>query len=56
MNLLSVENVAKYYGERILFEGQSFGINKGQKIAFIAKNGSGKKKNKGNTKKGKADT
>ena len=42
MNLLSVENVAKYYGERILFEGLSFGINKGQKIAFIAKNGSGK--------------
>ena len=42
MNLLSIENVAKYYGERILFEGLSFGINKGQKIAFIAKNGSGK--------------
>ncbi len=42
MNLLSVENVAKYYGERILFESISFGINKGQKIAFIAKNGSGK--------------
>ena len=42
MNLLSVEGVSKSYGERIIFEPISFGISKGQKIAFIAKNGSGK--------------
>lgn len=42
MNYLSVENISKAYGERILFENISFGINKDQKIAFIAKNGSGK--------------
>lgn len=42
MNYLSVENITKSYGERILFEGLSFGINQGQKIAFIAKNGTGK--------------
>lgn len=42
MNFLSVENISKAYGERILFENVSFGINKDQKIAFIAKNGSGK--------------
>lgn len=42
MNLLSVENISKAFGERILFQNISFGINKGQKIAFIAKNGSGK--------------
>ncbi len=42
MNFLSVENISKAYGERILFENISFGINKDQKIAFIAKNGSGK--------------
>ena len=42
MNLLSVEGVSKSYGERIVFEPISFGISKGQKIAFIAKNGSGK--------------
>lgn len=42
MNYLSVENVAKSYGERILFSDISFGINKDQKIAFIAKNGTGK--------------
>jgi ATP-binding cassette subfamily F protein uup len=42
VNYLSVENISKSYGERILFEDISFGINKDQKIAFIAKNGTGK--------------
>ncbi len=42
MNYLSVENISKSYGERTLFDNISFGINKDQKIAFIAKNGSGK--------------
>ena len=42
MNYLSVENISKSYGERVLFDNVSFGINKDQKIAFIAKNGSGK--------------
>ncbi|WP_335966903.1 ABC-F family ATP-binding cassette domain-containing protein [Galbibacter sp. PAP.153] len=42
MNYLSVENIAKSYGERVLFTNISFGINKDQKIAFIAKNGTGK--------------
>ena len=42
LNYLSVENISKSFGERTLFENISFGINKDQKIAFIAKNGSGK--------------
>ena len=42
MNYLSVENISKSFGERTLFENISFGINKDQKIAFIAKNGTGK--------------
>ena len=42
MNYLSVENISKSYGDRTLFEHLSFGINKGQKIAFVAKNGTGK--------------
>jgi ATP-binding cassette subfamily F protein uup len=42
MNYLSVENISKSYGDLTLFEGISFGINQGQKIGFIAKNGSGK--------------
>ncbi|MCK8522677.1 ABC-F family ATP-binding cassette domain-containing protein [Aquimarina sp. D1M17] len=42
MNYVSVENIAKAFGERILFENISFGINEGQKIGFVAKNGTGK--------------
>ena len=42
MNYLSVENISKSYGERVLFEDISFGINKDQKVAFVAKNGTGK--------------
>ncbi len=42
MNYLTVENISKAYGERVLFDSLSFGINKDQKIAFVAKNGTGK--------------
>ena len=42
MNYLSVEQVSKSYGERVLFRDISFGINQGQKIGFVAKNGTGK--------------
>ena len=41
-NLVTVENLTKSFGEKTLFEDLSFGINKGQKIALVAKNGSGK--------------
>jgi len=41
-NLVTVENLSKSFGEKTLFEGLSFGINKGQKIALVAKNGTGK--------------
>lgn len=40
--LLSVENIDKSYGTLVLFENLSFGINQGQKMALIAKNGTGK--------------
>ena len=42
MNYLSVEHISKSFGERVLFENISFGINSDQKIGFIAKNGTGK--------------
>ncbi|MDX2304741.1 MAG: ABC-F family ATP-binding cassette domain-containing protein [Microscillaceae bacterium] len=42
MNYLSVENLSKAFGEKVLFQQISFGLNKGQKVALIAKNGSGK--------------
>jgi len=42
MNFLSVENLTKSFGERVLFSNVSFGIDQGQKVAIVAKNGSGK--------------
>ncbi len=42
MNLLAVEKLAKNHGERILFEGLSFGLSQGDKVALIANNGTGK--------------
>ena len=42
MNYLSVENISKSFGELKLFSNLSFGINQGQKVGFVAKNGTGK--------------
>lgn len=42
MNFLQVEGLTKYYGEKKLFNDLSFGINQGEKVAFVAKNGTGK--------------
>ena len=42
MNFLSVENLTKSFGERVLFSDLTFGIDQGQKVSIIAKNGSGK--------------
>lgn len=42
MNYLAVNNLTKYYGEKCLFENITFFIDKGQKVALIAKNGTGK--------------
>lgn len=42
MNLLSIENLSKSYGEKILFKNISFGLSKGDKFGLIANNGVGK--------------
>ncbi|MFN5416149.1 MAG: ABC-F family ATP-binding cassette domain-containing protein [Flavobacteriia bacterium] len=42
MNYLSVENLTKSFGDRILFSDLTFGIDQGQKVAIVAKNGTGK--------------
>ena len=42
MNYLSVENISKAFGEKVLFEGLNFGLNYGDKVALVANNGSGK--------------
>ena len=42
MNYLSVENLTKSFGDRVLFSDITFGTDQGQKVAIVAKNGSGK--------------
>lgn len=42
VNYVSVEAIAKSFGELILFKDLSFGISEGQKIGLVAKNGTGK--------------
>ncbi len=42
MNYLTLENITKSFGEKVLFENINLTIAKGQKIALIAKNGTGK--------------
>lgn len=42
MNYLTLENISKAYGEKVLFSNISLHIDKGQKIALVAKNGTGK--------------
>ena len=42
MNFISVENISKSYGEKVLFENLNFAVEEGQKIALIANNGTGK--------------
>ncbi len=42
MNILNVENVSKTYGEKVLFDKISLGINKGDKVGVVGVNGTGK--------------
>jgi ATP-binding cassette subfamily F protein uup len=42
VNYLTLENVSKSYGDKVLFNKINLQISKGQKIALVAKNGSGK--------------
>ena len=39
ISYLQIENLTKSYGDRLLFGDVTFGINQGDKIGLIAKNG-----------------
>lgn len=41
-NVLSVEGLTKRFGERLIFEDLHFGLERGQKAALVARNGTGK--------------
>ncbi len=40
--VLTAEHLYKSFGDKVIFEDLSFGVNKGQKIALIGRNGEGK--------------
>jgi ATP-binding cassette subfamily F protein 3 len=42
MAVLTVQNLSKYWGAEKLFEGISFLLNEGEKIALVGRNGAGK--------------
>ena len=42
MNYLSIENLSKSYGDRLLFADIAFGVDEGEKIGIVARNGTGK--------------
>lgn len=42
ISYLQIENLTKSYGDRMLFADVTFGINEGEKVGLIAKNGTGK--------------
>ncbi len=42
ISYLQLENLTKSYGDRMLFSDITFGVNQGDKIGLIAKNGTGK--------------
>ena len=42
ISYLQLENLTKSHGDRMIFADVTFGINQGDKIALIAKNGTGK--------------
>lgn len=42
MNYLSIENISRVLSDKVLFSDLSFGLNKGEKVGLIARNGAGK--------------
>ena len=41
-SFLQIDDLTKSYGDRMLFDGVTFGINEGDKVGIVAKNGTGK--------------
>ena len=42
MNLISIKNITKKRGDKLLFKEVTLGINLGDKVGLIGVNGSGK--------------
>ena len=39
MNIVNIENISKIYGEKVIFDETSFGIQQGDKIGIVGING-----------------
>lgn len=42
MNIINIEHISKIYGEKVIYENASFGIQQGDKIGIVGVNGTGK--------------
>lgn len=42
MNIINIEHISKIFGEKVIFEDASFGIQEGDKIGIVGINGTGK--------------
>lgn len=42
MNIINIEHISKVFGDKIIFEDASFGIQEGDKIGIVGINGTGK--------------
>ena len=42
MNIINIEHIHKIFGEKIIFQDASFGIQEGDKIGIVGINGTGK--------------
>lgn len=42
MNIINIEHISKIFGEKIIYEDASFGIQQGDKIGIVGINGTGK--------------
>ena len=41
MNIINIEHISKIYGEKIIYEDASFGVQQGDKIGIVGINGTG---------------
>ena len=42
MNIINIEHISKIYGEKVIFEDASFGVQEGDKVGIIGINCTGK--------------
>ena len=42
MNIINIEHISKLFGDKLIFEDASFGIQEGDKIGIVGINGTGK--------------